>query len=100
MQGLYVACVAGPRRGKGMGMREKQGGGGGGGVAPAASLLVSPLRPVINMQMRDICKMPDCQITPKENPADFLASLSGMSKTKPHGGFDRCCKAKNALRSI
>ena len=97
MQGLYVACVAGARRGKGMGMREKQGGRGG---STCSCLLVSPLRPVINMQMRDICKMPDCQITPSENPANFLACLSGMSKTKPHGGFDRRCKAKNALRSI
>ena len=63
------------------------------------------------MQMRDICKTPGCQRTPNENLADllwegfectncvlvFLACLSGMSKTKPHGGFlSDVVKAKNA----
>ena len=40
-------------------------------VAPAASLLFSPLRPLINMQMQDICKTSGCQITSNENLADF-----------------------------
>ena len=46
--------------------------GGGGGVAPAASLLFSPLHPLINMQMQDICKTPGCQMTLNENLAEFL----------------------------
>ena len=68
-----LACVAGARRGKGRGIRAKRDvvGGGGGGVASAALLLFSPLRPLINMQMQDICKMPNCQITSIENLADF-----------------------------
>ena len=44
---------------------------GGGGVAPAAKLLFSPLCPLINMQMKDICKTPGCQITSNKNLADF-----------------------------
>ena len=72
----------------------------GGGVAPAASLLFSPLRPLIDMETRDICKMPGCQIKPNENLADFFACLSGMSKTKPHGGFHGRFKSDKMLRSI
>ena len=82
--------MTGARKGKEWGCAKSVGGG---GVAPAASLLFSPLLPLINVQMRDICKTPDCQMTPNENLADFLACLSGMSKTKLHGGFDRRCKS-------
>ena len=46
-------------------------GGGGGGVAPAASLLFSPLCPLINMQMQDVCNTPGCQIKSNENLADL-----------------------------
>ena len=54
---------------------------GGGGVAPAAtaSLLFSPLRPLINMQMKDICEMSGCQITSSGNLADF--SWEGLERT-------------------
>ena len=94
MENMHIAS----RRKKGRGIRAKRekrarsARWGGGWVAPGASLLISPLRPLINMQMRDICKTPGCQITPNENLADFLACLSGISETKPHGGFDGRCK--------
>ena len=81
-----VACVAGARRGKGRGKRAKsergarrgRGGGGGQGVVPAASLLFSPLHPLINIQMQDICKTSGCQITSNENLADF--SREGLER--------------------
>ena len=47
----------------------------GGGVAPAASLLFSPLHPLINMQKQDVCSSPGCQIKSNEN----LADISGRS---------------------
>ena len=52
MLNVIVACVAGARRGKGRGFVRSTKRKGGGRVAPAASLLFSPLRPLISMGNR------------------------------------------------
>ena len=69
---VELACVAGARKEEGKGIRskrEKRAWSARGGGTPAASLLLSPLRPLINMQMQDICKTSGCQITSNENLA-------------------------------